>query len=554
MSRARQTTLAAAAIVVVAVFAAGLCKIADLDFWWHLKTGELIVQEGEIPRQDVYSYTAAGREYVDHEWLFQVSQYVVFDAFGPSGIAIFKSLIASLTAVIVLLFSLRRGVPPTMAVGMVFLAVAGGITRLIERPEVFTVLFAVSTYVLLRRGSQRQMEGRSDAPDGPAEAGPYVLIPLICALWANIHAAVIVGLVIQVLFIAGSVLERKRVARLLFTFVASVAASMLNPFGYRVLTVPFELTHIIESGVFNNAEWTRPTVVNSPVYYLLLVVTILLMIPALRARRFADVLIAGFLGYISLRYVRNIALFSMFAPMLVAPELVNLSARPVWRRGLPALGAAALLFVLTIYYPFERGFGVASYFPDRLTQFIEANGVRGHMLNSYSFGGYLIWSLYPEHRIFMDGRNEVFLPLMQKLVKARSDSRAWNALLGEYAIEFAVLEYVDDLDRVTTVRPDGSRVDSFAPITATRFPRSRWALIYWDDDGMLFVRRGGANEALIAREYKAVFPEGDGYQSELVRLGLVDRNAVILELQRKLAEDPASHRARVLLDSLRSGS
>ena len=85
MNQSQRSLLLAAALVVLAVFAAGLSKIADLDFWWHLKTGQLIVQQHEIPRQDVYSYTAAGREYVDHEWLFQVAQYLVFDAFGPIG-------------------------------------------------------------------------------------------------------------------------------------------------------------------------------------------------------------------------------------------------------------------------------------------------------------------------------------------------------------------------------------------------------------------------------------------------------------------------------------
>ncbi len=67
-----------AAGISAAVLAAGLTKIADLDFWWHLKTGQLIVASHSIPRTDVYSITAFGREYVDHEWLFQVIQYVTY--------------------------------------------------------------------------------------------------------------------------------------------------------------------------------------------------------------------------------------------------------------------------------------------------------------------------------------------------------------------------------------------------------------------------------------------------------------------------------------------
>ena len=77
--------------------AAGLCRIADLDFWWHLETGEQIVRTGSIPREDIFSYTARGREYIDHEWLFQISQYAIYRAFGPAGIAVAKSLVIALT-------------------------------------------------------------------------------------------------------------------------------------------------------------------------------------------------------------------------------------------------------------------------------------------------------------------------------------------------------------------------------------------------------------------------------------------------------------------------
>lgn len=533
----RGALLAVGTFALLGAFAAGLCRIADLDFWWHLKTGELIASSGQIPRHDVYSYTARGHEYIDHEWLFQLSQFVVWRAFGPAGIAVAKSLMIAATLALAGFYALRRGVAPSAVSGLIGLSIAGGITRYIERPEIFTIFFAGATYVLLdefvRGGSRRLL----------------IPIPLVALVWANVHAAVIVGIVIQGLFAAAMLIENRRAFMpVAATAAASIAAALVNPFGVRVLTVPFELTSIIESGVLNNEEWRRPTFDKVPFFFVSLALTAAALFFAAAKGRWRSVFVGLFLGYIALRYIRNANLFCAFMPLLIAPEVAEWPRRA--RAALLAGGAAACLYVLTLYYPFERGFGVASYFPDRLATFVESRNVQGHMLNSYGFGGYLIWRLFPERLIFIDGRNEVFLDLLERLAASRADSRAWNALLRDYAIDYAVLEYVDDLDRVTTIGRDGSVAQSLAPLTATRFPRSRWALVYFDDDGMIFVRRDGANQHLLRHEYRHVYPEGRGYQRLLVETGLAPRHGVIAELRRKLAEDPQSQRARALLASV----
>jgi hypothetical protein len=535
VSRGALVVVIAAALA--AAFGAGLCKVADLDFWWHLETGELIAKTGQIPREDVFSFTAQGREYIDHEWLFQLSQFWIYETFGPAGIAVAKSLLIALTLSIAGWSALRRGAGSIASIGLLFLSVAGGITRFIERPEIFTILFAVITWVLLdefvRSGDRRLL----------------IAIPFIAALWANVHAAVIVGIAIQGLVAASLFFEeRRRFVPVAVTGVASIIACLANPFGYRVLTVPFELTRIIESGVVNNEEWRSPDLYKTPVFFLLLAMTAAFLILAARERRWRSIFVGVFLGYISLRYIRNVNLFSTFVPLLIAPEVASL--RRAWKGVLFAVGAAFLLLVLTVRYPFERGFGVASYFPDRIAAWVEREDLRGHMMNSYSMGGYLIWALYPERQIFIDGRNEVFLPLMERLVAARSDSRAWTALLGDYRIEYAILEYVDTLDRVTTIGRDGKVTQSFAPISATRFPRSRWALVYFDDDGMIFIRRDGVNRGLLGHEYTAVYPEGAGYQRFQVESGAVNRDRAVAELHRRLREDPSSRRAAALLRSM----
>ncbi len=529
----KRASFALVLVITAAAFAAGFSKIADLDFWWHLQTGKVIASTHEIPKQEIFSYTARGNEYIDHEWLFQLLIIFLYSKFGPAGIAVLKCLVVSSTFVAAALYAVNRGVPPLAAGGITLLAIAGAITRFIERPELFSTLFAVLTYILVDR-HQRTGDRR-----------PLFVLPLLCALWANIHAAVIVGLVIQAASVAGA-LARRRPERLplhALSFLASVAATGLNPYGYRVLAVPFELTKIINSGVLNNEEWRNPTLFKTPFFFVALLVTAIALIRPFNA---VNVLVGLFLAYVSLRYIRNVGLFCAFVPILTAPSLVQF--KKAWTYVTVPLGAVAIATVLTIYYPFQRGIGEASYFPDGLVRYTRDNDLRGHMLNSYGFGGYLIWTLWPERPIFIDGRNEVFLSLMERLAVARRDSRAWNALVRDYAIEYALVDYVDEPERVTVMGADGKTTMALEPVSNTRFPRSRWALVYWDDDGMIFVKRNGMNSP--ANEYISIYPEVRAYQRYLVEAGKVNRASVEAELRRKLKEDPSSRRAQALLRSI----
>lgn len=533
----RRSLLALDAAVLAAAFLAAFTRIADLDFWWHLKTGEVIAKTGRIPRVDIFSFTAAGAEYIDHEWLFQLLQWWTYSTLGPAGIAVLKCLVIGVTFALVARYCARDGAGAWAAFGLAALGLAGAVTRLIERPEIFSTLFTVGTALVLLRfqksGNRRIL----------------AVLPLICALWANVHAAVIVGLVVQMLFILATFLERRpNVVPLGVAFAASVAASGINPFGYRVLSVPFELTRIIESGIVENAEWMRPTFRMAPVFWIAAVGVGIIFALRFRSTPVFKLLLFAFLAYVSTRYVRNVGLFCTFLPLLLSDALRSVNR--ISRVTVAATGLVALLVISILYFPFERGVGEASYFPDKLVQFTREKNLRGNMLNSYGFGGYLIAKLYPDRRVFIDGRNEVFVPLLERLQVAQTDSRQWSALLRDFKIEYVIFEYVDQLDRVNVVNRDGTQSAFSASLTSARFPRSQWALVFWDDDGMIFVRRAGPNGQALDGEYRIVQPEGTGFMKALVAEGRADRAGAIEELQRKLRDDPGSRRARSLLASL----
>jgi len=543
-------------IVIFLVFAASLFKIADLDFWWHLKTGQITLEQKQFQRTEIYSFTAAGREYIDHEWLFQVVMFWFYSKFGPAGAIVLKCAIFSLIYVLTTKYLLQQASSPFLIFAIQILSICGGMPRMIERPEIFTALFFITTFLIVDYSLRNH------------KRAILMFLPPLFVIWSNFHAAVILGLVLLGIFAAGLVLEflmkreqyptyynssLKDLGVIVLLLVVCAVASGLNPYGYRVLTVPFELTSIINSGILNNDEWKKPSPFTLPFYYLCVLFGFAVALLNFRRLSVIHFLLMGFFAYISMKYIRNTGMFCWFLPLFVAPYVKNLSQQYKLQIQIAAaLMLASLIYLTTIAFPFERGIGIASYFPQHISSFTKQQNLQGNMLNSYAFGGYLIWSLYPERKIFIDGRNEVYLPLLQKIVKSRADNRQWNQLLNEYQIDYALLSYVDDLEKVTYMHPNGESFVVYMPFTETHFPRIRWALIFWDDTGMVLVRRNGQNSNLLSTEFANVYPEGTDYMKQLVENGKISKDQAIRQLERKLREDPSCRRAKNLLESIKT--
>ncbi len=540
-------------IVAIAVAAASIFQIADLDFFWHLKTGDIILQTKEFQRTEIYSFTAAGREYIDHEWLFQVVISLLFSSFGPAGVILFKTAIFVLLYFLTTRFLLQQGASPLVVISIQFLSLCGGLPRMVERPEMFTALFFVITFLVVHSF---------------LKSGKWfilLILPPLFALWSNFHAAVILGLILLGCFSAGLFLETflkrsglpgyynapgRQQGMLLAILAFCILATGLNPYGYRVLTVPFELTSIIDSGLLKNEEWQPPSPFTLPFYYICVLFSFGFILTNFRKLSVVHFLLTAFFAYISMKYVRNTGLFCWFMPLFLAPYTPQISEKKSLIRVAAVFAVVAFLYITTAVFPYERGLGVSSYFPESIASVTKGKNLQGNMLNSYAMGGYLIWSLYPERKIFIDGRNEVYLPLLKKIVKSRADSRLWNRLLADYKIEYALLNYVDDLEEVTYMGKDGQITKTYMPFSETHFPRSKWALVYWDDVGMILIKRKGENEKLLPFEFTQTYPEGIDYMKALLLNGKISRETALNELNRKLKEDPNCKRAQQLLQDI----
>jgi hypothetical protein len=559
--------------------AASLTPIRSYDYWWHLATGRLIFATGAVPRQDPFSFTATGRPWIDHEWLFQVPAYLGHAALGPGALVALKTIAVLLVCLLLARHLAREGHGPAGMAVILAPTLVGASFRLDVRPELATILLAPLVLHLVIR-----------ARDG-GRRGPLFLVPPLVALWSNLHAGVIVAPAMLLTGFAATLLAERHGAgsgsrtalgggtggesspparpfawRLGITAVAATLAVGANPHGFAVYRVPFEVARLLAALPSPNLEWARPGLTQFPLFWAALAAVAAVVL--LRIRRADPIATPALLlaGVLAALHLRNIGLFFFLLTQGVARPgravVEGVQRRWLYRIGTfggrvrPGFVAAAVVLVAgipalaTLPPRVAWGAGIASgNEPVAAGDFLERERLGNRLFNDVRFGGYLIWRGYPERRVFIDGRNEIYADLMPEIFAALGDPGSWKGLLERYGVDAAFLRYPPALQKV--IYPDGG---GGRPVTAERafssayFPREEWALVYWDDDAMIFARRGAGNDGLIARlEYRAVHPDDWRHLYAGVVIGRLPVAPILAEIRRKVREDPSCRRARTLL-------
>ena len=557
-------------LLLLLAAATTLSPIRNYDYWWHLKTGERILSEGHIPRADPYSFTAPETPWIDHEWLFQVLAYAGHAALGPDLLVLVKSALLMGLIALAARMLLREGHGPAGSAVLLMLALVGGAFRFDVRPELATLLIVPLVVHLAMRARR----------DGGTR--PLAAIVLLTALGANLHVGILLvpailwGATVATLLASRLAPFRAPArdaaggepggftARLALTALAATLAAGANPYGLRIYAVPFELRHLLQGLPWPNLEWVAPTWGTTPLFFVAAGLALFVLLLGARA---ADPIGAPALVLclaIAFLHVRNVGLFFLLIPWGLARPARHLVDRVkeswLYRRGTggeavrPGFVVAAVLLAggipLLLWLPPEPRFGIgmdAGNEPRRAVDFLERERIGGPLYNDVRFGGYLIWRLFPGQRVFIDSRNEIYGDLMRDIAASLQAPGAWTSFLGRHRIETAFLRYNPTLQKVVYTAPDGSRRTGERAFSATYFPGTEWALVYWDDDVMVMLRRSPEHQEAIARlEYRAIQPDDWRFLWAGAMIGKVQAGPILAELERKLAEDPTCERALML--------
>jgi hypothetical protein len=480
------------------------------DLFWHLKTGEVIL-DGGIPRTDPFSEHTSG-EWINHAWGFDVAAHAMDRAFGMNGLLVLRLILAAGLAGLLCHAMLRRGFGGGAALAVTALALALARHRLDLRPDALAlVLFAVLLLLFETRKSR--------------------WVPLLLLAWVNLHASFILG-VGTAAFLFGCAWWRERKGEYAALGLLSLAAPLVNPFGWKAYPAPLALQVQVKTMGLVNPEWQAPALRSFLPFFLAMAVLALLLLFRRRALRVEHLLLLplGLLAFTSLRFMGFLAIAVPFFLPRVRSRIMAPAAA--------LLSFAAFGFSLTSFAPV--GWGVdAARLPVRETQFIQHAPLDGPMFNSPGFGGYLIYSLYPRQKVFWDGRNELYVPLLREVRTALPDSARWGVFLRKCGVEWALVKYQGE----ELVR-SGERVLP-RPWSVNHFPPSEWKLVFWDDAGMVFVRGNRwADPGFQANPESLRWIRGE------MQAGRLDREAVSRELREKRKASPSCRRAEWLLTSL----
>jgi hypothetical protein len=560
--------------LLIAALAAGLFRIRGFDTFWHLVSGRWILEHSALPHTDPFRFSSSAEPWTDHEWLFQVLLGWVERLGGLDGLIVLRALIVATLATVLLLALRRTGVSVLTA----FLLALGTLVlsrlRFLIRPELASLLCLA---VLLATLQQFRRDGR---------VLRLVLAAGLVVLWANAHLGVLVAPPLTALYLIGTRLpggtgSPNRGHRppawpiVVGTPLVLIVAVAINPYGIGVFGVPGKIAAAIHGLAGINPEWLPLISAARP--WVFVAMASLIVAWVLEWRRVGSIdgstaLVAVALAALTMMSVRHRGLFYIAAAFAVAESLAAIrfdrleSPAPARRALWPVLvsGVAVLGFVFPpIWGPFgvrdRISFGLGlepDRYPVGAADAVSEWADLGNLFNDVGTGGYLLWRWHPERLVFNDGRAEVHPELLRELTGAVSSRDSWQALLDSYEIDGAVLDYVA-LPRMVL---DGGRSrddQSVANLPAARsslcFAPESFALVYWDDEAMLFVRRARDRERKIhAEEFSVVRPDEPGLLIEQARADGAVRVAAIEELERRIELAPRSQRAETLLAALKA--
>lgn len=458
-------------LLFIGVFARAFREANDPDMWWHLATGRYIVEEGRIPKVDVFSYTSANRPWITHEWLTDVGMYALYRVAGKASLILVPALIV--LGVTVLLY-LQCTARPYIAV---FATLVGVFTTAVSwgaRPQLLNVLFlALLMYII-----EQYRGGRS---------WTVWLLPPLTALWSNSHAGFMLapfvvgvvlagdGLALLIKHTSSRTLSFPRWRMLAIVFFVCVGAALLNPNGVHMLTYSFDTLGSAAMQTYIT-EWASPNFQNPgfwPFALLLLGGSTLLILARQRIELTDLTLFMGF-AFAGLLSARHTPLFAVIAPPVITRAVAHKQPVLAHQRNVPALNWLILVLALVatgLNYRqtlLNDRVQEMQLYPQAALNYLVSQGwdtKPGY--NDYNWGGYLIWAGIP---VFIDGRADVHGDaLMREYVQTLHIHENWRAPLDKYGVEYVLI---------------GPRT----PLGVLLKETAEWKHVYRDDVAVIFVR------------------------------------------------------------------
>jgi hypothetical protein len=494
--------------------------LGDAGIGWHIRTGQLILATHAVPRFDPFSSTTAPQAWFAWEWLYDVVVGWLESAVGLNGVVLFTALIIAGLFSWTFRLLLRSGTNVLVALVLVLLAASASMIHFLARPHVVSWLFTVAWFWILESSGAGCGGSRSNSSETSASKNRRAwllwLLPLLMLVWVNVHGGFLVGFVLLAIYWFSAVWQwfrlkearfddvmqkiraGRRVRALTVSGILSALATLVNPYGlqlhvhiFRYLSNRFLMDHIDE---FQSPNFHY---VAQKCFAGLLLLTLVALAAKRRELNTSRGLVVLFAVYSGLYASRNIPVSSLLLILVIGPWLSDAMVRLTEKkRGLDStaflhrmqaidlslrghlLPIAAVVLMCWIA-AHDGKLGARSLmdahfdgkrFPVAAVNYLEKQDVQGPLLSPDSWGGYLIYRLYPRVRMVVDDRHdfygEEFLKSYLKMVHVEP---GWQDFLQQHPAECVLVPKDSALANILLETPG-------------------WKLIYSDDAAMAFVR------------------------------------------------------------------
>ena len=230
---------------------------------------------------------------------------------------------------------------------------------------------------------------------------------------------------------------------------------------------------------------------------------VLLFVIHIQRRDLTDGVLVTVLSVMSLSSSRFIPFFCPVAALMIARYGSEILRKLTAPGHLQSMGrkielpsaiilSIALIIVINNADLFKSGIRMNKY-PEGAARFLKENRIPGNMFNPYVWGGYLMWELYPDYKVFIDGRGligEVFFQEVRVLGASRQPVEQlpeWKAILKAYNVDFIITYSVDNF------------TGRLVPLIPALLNDPAWHLIYMDNISLIFLQESPANKPFIDR-------------------------------------------------------
>jgi hypothetical protein len=512
-------------ILLAIVFA--IRNIIQPDIWWLLTSGEWIVKHGRIPVKDVFSFTFFGKPWMNVKWLFEVLIYFISKIGGPEFLMILQAIVNVVIIYVLFKISLLIKIAcgktehikewfPGFTISII-IAIIGWNYRMIGRPEMMSHLFTLLFIFIFLKYR--------------IKPGKFIfwLIPLQI-LWANLHDGFVNGMVIcSVMAVSAifdhyiyhpKILKSKQVfpVQIVLVSVLSILSVIVSPYGFKMLAYPFDIYSQLNDNKYT-AELLSFTTkfywFNKEAYifiFLFIISLIAFFKRNLNEKTGSNIFIrplqtygTGFIVmyflffYLGLTAYRNIVFFILISSPVIAVWIDSILDKCKQIRILNKIRlyavinsvfiiAGILLYISVctdFYYRhtekyYNYGLKInAEYTPGGVVDYIKTHHITGRCFSDYKSSSYLLWSLRPDFKTFIDMRDfDVFNRLFFKNYK----------YLEEYAPYFNEIDSIYQFDYVVI---NSHELQNLADFIAKN---QKWEALYADPTTVLFQKVSGKKD------------------------------------------------------------